>query len=231
VRRFISWLGYLYMWLVMKTGRWRIVGTESRDRLIAEKQPFITCFWHGRLLMASLAWNRSEPFHMLISSHADGQLITQIAARFGLETLAGSSTRGGTTALKAMARILKEGGYVGITPDGPQGPRMRASIGAVALARLTGAAIVPMTFGTSSCRILNSWDKFVVPYPFGAGDIVWGAPIYVPRNADDKVMEGARLQLEEWLNRMTAEADRSHGMPPIEPAAEIPTSIETGADA
>ena len=131
-----------------------------------------------------------------------------------------SSSKGGAGALRAMLKALKAGDCVGITPDGPRGPRMRASDGIVNVARMSGAPILPATFGVSRGRVLGSWDRFLVAWPFGRGVIVWGQPIEVGRDADADALEDARARVEAGLNAVTREADRLSGRPPVEPADE-----------
>jgi lysophospholipid acyltransferase (LPLAT)-like uncharacterized protein len=155
---------------------------------------------------------------MLISRHPDGQLIARTVAHFGIRTVAGSSSRGGGAALRLMVKALKAGDCVGITPDGPRGPRMRASEGAIHVARLSGAPLVPAAFGARARKVLGSWDRFVVAAPFAGGAFVWGEPIEVARDADDAAIERARRTLEDSLNAVTAEADRLCGQEPVEPA-------------
>src|SRR5580704_3256179 len=120
--RVICWLIQLYLRLVYATGRWQAVGGEIALSLCARKQPFIAGFWHGRLLMLPLAWQRMAPLHMLISHHADGRLIAGAVRYFGIERIPGASNLGGQEALRAMVQCLKAGNCVGITPDGPDGP-------------------------------------------------------------------------------------------------------------
>src|SRR5690606_21656340 len=111
-------------------------------------------------------------------------------------------------------------GTVGITPDGPHGPRMRAGGGAVTLARLTGAPLLPLAFGCRPRRLLGTWDRLAVALPFGRGVFVWGAPIFVPRDADSDALEAARQALEKGLNAVTDEADRLTGQDLVPPAPE-----------
>ncbi|MBD3666551.1 MAG: lysophospholipid acyltransferase family protein, partial [Kangiella sp.] len=148
----------------------------------------------------------------------DGQIIARTVGHFGIKTVAGSSSKGGAQALRAMVKALKAGDCVGITPDGPRGPRMRATDGIVNLARLAGVPIIPATFGATRGRVLGSWDRFLVAWPFGRGVIVWGDPITVARDADADALAAARAEVEESLNAITAEADRLTGRVPVEPA-------------
>jgi lysophospholipid acyltransferase (LPLAT)-like uncharacterized protein len=55
---------------------------------------------------------------------------------------------------------------------------------------------------------LKSWDRFLLPRPFARGLFVYGAPILVPREADEAALEAARLEVERSLNEVTERADR-----------------------
>jgi lysophospholipid acyltransferase (LPLAT)-like uncharacterized protein len=210
---------------VWATSRWRVIRAPGLERIWNSDKPFIVCFWHGRLMMMSFAWTRSQNFNMLISSHADGRLIAGTVARLGINTVAGSSSQGGAGALRSLVQILKGGNSVGITPDGPRGPRMRASTGAIALARLSGAPMVPLAFSCRRRRIWNSWDRFVLAWPFTSGVFMWGEPIEVPGDADAAMLDALQSNLEERMNSLTVEADRHCGHEPIDPA---PSKLEPG---
>ncbi|TAN79409.1 MAG: DUF374 domain-containing protein [Magnetospirillum sp.] len=226
LRGLLCWLGSLYIRLVHLTSRWQVVNGDHAKALWDADRPFILAFWHGRILMMPKSWRASVPIHMLISQHRDGQLIAHTVAHFGIDTVAGSTTRGGSAALRAMLKFLKSGECVGITPDGPKGPRMRASMGIVNVARLAGVPILPATFSTSRRRLLGSWDRFAVALPFSAGVFVWGDPITVPRDAADEQLEVARRAVEDSLNAITVAADRLLGLTTPEPAAEGPAEEE-----
>lgn len=158
---------------------------------------------------------------MLASSHPDGQLIAKTVVNFGIKTITGSTTRGGTAALRGLLGIIKAGECIGLTPDGPRGPRMRVSDGIVNIARLAGVPIIPASFGITRRRVLGSWDRFILAKPFSRGVIVWGEPITIDRDADDDAQETARRAVEEGLNAVTNEADTLCGCTTIEPAPLI----------
>jgi lysophospholipid acyltransferase (LPLAT)-like uncharacterized protein len=201
------------------TGRWTTEGGEFPEKQIAAGQPFLAAFWHGRLLMMSEAWPYDSRFNMVVSQHPDGQLIAQTIAHLGFGSISGSTTKGGSSVMRAMLRALKDGECVGLTPDGPQGPRMRASLGIVHAARLSGAPILPLAYTARPSRLLPSWDRLMVPLPFSRGIIRWGEPIEIPRDAsDEKVVETAKL-LEARLNALVHRLDDSLGLESVEPAA------------
>jgi lysophospholipid acyltransferase (LPLAT)-like uncharacterized protein len=150
-------------------------------------------------------------FHMLISAHRDGRIIAGAMTYFGIETIAGSTSRGGSGALRAMLKRLKAGGCVGITPDGPRGPAMTASIGIVNIARLAGVPILPLTYATSQRRVLATWDRFHLALPFGRGLYIWGEPIEIDRELDEAGLENVRCLVETRMVEMAREADRRVG--------------------
>ncbi|HJU18030.1 MAG TPA: glycosyltransferase N-terminal domain-containing protein, partial [Stellaceae bacterium] len=220
LRRALCWLIHGYIHLVYRTNRWQVEGAEGALRLRAEGRGFILAFWHGRLLMIPMAWQRLAPMHMLISAHRDGRIIADAVTYFGVRSIAGSTRRGGSAALRTMVKRLKDGDCVGITPDGPRGPAMTASLGIVNLARLSGAPIVPITYATSRRRVWSSWDRFHLPLPYGRGVYLWGEPIALAADLDEAGLDEARRLLETRMVALTREADRRVGAasPPPQPS-------------
>lgn len=218
VQRALASVAARHIGLVKATTRWQTINGDVAAKAWAGDAPVIVAFWHNRLMLMPYCWPSEQPFHMLISSHADGQLIARTVAHFGIETIAGSSRRGGSEALRNLVRKIKAGESVGITPDGPRGPRMRARDGALVLARLTGAPILPAAAAVSRRAVLRTWDRLVVPLPFSRGAMVWGTPIVIPRDADDADLERYRRELESELTRVTDAADAAVGVAPTAPA-------------
>ncbi|WP_142847896.1 lysophospholipid acyltransferase family protein [Telmatospirillum sp. J64-1] len=221
VRAALCWLGSLYIRLVMKTGRWEVVNGHIPAAYWDAGKPFILAFWHGRILMMPYSWRRGVPINMLISQHRDGQLIARTVSHFDIDTIAGSSSKGGSGALRAMLKALKAGQCVGITPDGPRGPRMRASAGIVNIAKMAGVPIIPATFSAKRSRVLGSWDRFMVALPFSRGVFVWGRPLEVPRDTSEAGLEALREEVEGRLNAITAAADQRMGHEAVLPAEKV----------
>ncbi len=220
LRHVLCWLMQLHIRFVFLTNRWRVEGGDIPRRLCAGGGGLILAFWHGRMMMIPRATPRLAPVHMLISAHRDGRIIAGAVSYFDIGYIAGSTRRGGSSALRAMLKHLADGAWVGITPDGPRGPAMRASAGIVNIARLAGAPIVPLVFATSRHRILNTWDRFYLALPFGRGLYLWGEPIEVAADLDDEGIERARRLIEARMNALADEADRRvAGKPAACPAA------------
>lgn len=220
----VSWLAAGFIRLVWASSRWRTIDGEIPAAFWDAHRPFIVAFWHGRLMMAPYGWRRDREIDILISQHGDGDVIAHTIGLFGIGSVRGSSAKsgkqnkGGAGALRAMLRRLARGGYVGVTPDGPRGPRMRVDAGIISLARLSGAPVLAATYAASRRIHATSWDRFLIALPFSRGVFVWAEPLYVARDADAHTMEQARQLLEDTLNRITAEADAICGHPPIPPA-------------
>lgn len=213
----MTFLAAQYIKFVCISGRWRIIGEQGPDGLLAKGQPFIVAFWHGRLIMMAFSWKRCDLVHMLISGHRDGQLVSGMMSHFGSKTVFGSSSRGGAAAFIQLVRLLKDGEIVGITPDGPRGPRMRANSGVVALAKMAGVPILPLTFSASKGIVFRSWDRFLLPIPFARGVFLWGEPIYVDADSDEAYQEEKRLEVEQALKALTQRSDWLMGRPDVEP--------------
>jgi lysophospholipid acyltransferase (LPLAT)-like uncharacterized protein len=221
VQTILCQLAVLYIRVVRATGTWKIEGEAQANEYHESGRPFILAFWHGRLLMMNYAWRHRSQVNMLISSHPDGQMVARAMSRFGVQSIVGSTTRGGWSAMRTMVKTLRSGGIVGITPDGPQGPRMRASNGIITIARMADAPIIPLAFSAARRRVLGTWDQFVLPLPFARGVFLWGNPIHVPTDADEAAMESRRLELENSLIELTGRADQLMGH-----SASAPAPIE-----
>ena len=174
--------------------------------LWAARAPIIYAVWHGRILLLPRLYGRRGS-HVLASRSRDGELVARWMTRFGLVPVRGSSTRGGGEALRQLARALREGGEVVVVPDGPTGPREVLKSGVIALARLSGAPIVPTAVGASREWRLRSWDEFRIPKPFARCVVRFGEPIRVPAGADRATLEATRKDVEAALQSLTWQVD------------------------
>lgn len=213
-----------YIRLVRVTSRWDHIGEEHPQAFWNRKEPFLVAFWHGRILMLTYCWRSDMKMNMLISNHRDGEIIAGALHRFHLGSVRGSSSKngdkGGARALRTMVKAVRNGESIGITPDGPSGPFMRASEGVVAAAKLAGVPILPTTYAARHRKVMKSWDRFLIARPFTRGVIMWGEPIYVDRKADGEDLEAARQHVEQALIDLTREADLLVGAKPVLPPDE-----------
>jgi lysophospholipid acyltransferase (LPLAT)-like uncharacterized protein len=182
----LAWTAGRYLQFVALTTRWQIEGEDVVTRWVTGA-PCIVAFWHETLPSMPVAWltarrhGRSKQAVVLASQHRDGQLIGMAMGAFGLGLVVGSSSRGGAAGLRRLATALKEGSDVGLTPDGPRGPRRVAAAGVAQLAALSGAEVLPVAAWTQWALQFQSWDRMRFPLPFGRGRVVFGEMIRVPR--------------------------------------------------
>lgn len=205
-----------YLRFALRSTRWRVYGREWLDPYV-DGEPAIMAFWHERLPLMPALWTlavhergegRKRSMHVLVSRHQDGQLIGEIMRSFGVDVVYGSSARGpkqrgGVAGLKGLASALRRGGQVVVTPDGPRGPPRKAAPGLAQLAGLVGVPVVPCAAQTSRRRVLPTWDRMVLPLPFGRGVLVCGPPIAVPREQWTAQLPG----IERALNEVADQAD------------------------
>ena len=170
--------------------------------------PSIVTFWHGRMFLLPFALREyAERVAILISRHRDGELIANVVKEMGFKTVRGSAGRGkgGDRAFKEMVKLIENGYTVAITPDGPRGPREVVKPGVAKLALKTGAPVYPLTFSADWKFNLNSWDRFLIPYPFSKCRVVLGNPIDPARFHDEETL---RKEIELKLKELTERTDR-----------------------
>ena len=204
----ICWIGAKYIKFVSITNKWSFINKKYVENLWKKNESFILCFWHGRLLMMPLSWNKKKKINFLISSHPDGQLLSKTVEHFNIETIVGSSSKGGSEAVRNIIKSLKSGVSIGMTPDGPRGPRMKINSAIIKIASLTGNKIVPLAYSVKKKIFLNSWDKFLVALPFSKGCFIWGKPIKIKRNISNKEDLKLSKKLEKILLNLTKKADQ-----------------------
>ena len=180
VRALLAWAAAGYVVLVARTTRWRVEGGVP-----AASPPLIVVFWHETLPSMPVFWLRWQPARqavVLASQHRDGQLIGAAVRHLGIGLIQGSSSRGGAAGLRGLLRALNNGAHVGITPDGPRGPRRVCAPGVAQLAALSGRLILPCGAIIAPAKTLRSWDCMRIPLPFGRGALVHGPLITVARD-------------------------------------------------
>lgn len=206
------WIGLFGSWVLRLLALTLRIRVEDPARLGVwqEGGPKILVFWHNRLLLVPVVWNRfcrkgrPRGFAMTSTSR-DGELIAQFLERFGIGPVRGSATRRGSAALRQMAGLLKRGHDVGITPDGSRGPLYEIKPGVVLLAQLTGSPVVPLSFEYSSAWRLRSWDRFIIPKPFSRVTFIVGKPHQVRRTTTPEEFEAERQRCNEAMMALVRE--------------------------
>lgn len=215
MKRLRFWLaGTVGRWLtnvLMATVRFTARDAERYESLAAVGQPVIFSVWHGRLLPLTF-YHRDRNITAIISQSTDGEYIARVVEGWGYRTVRGSTSRGGSNALRALVKAARAGESLAITPDGPRGPRQRLQPGVITAAQLTGLPIIPLACGASRAWWPGGWDRFCVPKPFARVEVVYGEPRRVSRDASEEELRRHARELETEMNAMIEEADR-HGGP------------------
>ncbi len=205
LRFLVPFLGYLFSSVIKLTTSLTTVRGEIRAKLRKADQRFIYAFWHQRQVFFTVS-HRGDAMSMLISKSTDGEMIAETIRRCcGVASVRGSSTRGASDAVRGLIKALRAGLDIGITPDGPKGPKEEIKEGIMYLAQKLGVPILPITNAQSNRLILKgTWDQFQIPMPFGRSVVVYGEPISVGPHDDLKVK--AR-ELKRSLDAITLEAE------------------------
>lgn len=208
-----------YISLVALTTRWRWIGREHWDD--ARRRPrLVAAVWHGRLLPLVMVQPKDgRPVVALISANRDGEYIARALKPFGVSAVRGSSRdpnkpgkpKGGAAAAPALVAAARAGGFVVVTPDGPRGPIFRAKPGVATVSAAADAPVLAFSASMSAAIVFKSWDRFMLPLPFGRGAVAC-EPVVEPSAREDRdALEAKRAEIEAALYRATLAADAAVG--------------------
>ncbi len=192
----------LYLALVYRTTRWTLIGGEAIDAAFAAHGNVIAAFWHENLPSMPHLWRTGKAragipsAHVLVSRHRDGRLIGDVVKRFDLNMIHASTSKGGAVGMLSMARLIRTGAMMVITPDGPRGPRRQPAPGVAQLAALSGKPVLPCAGRFAFAVGLGTWDRMEFPLPFGRGVIVAGPAIPVARDAPEEALPAIAAALD-----------------------------------
>lgn len=217
IQSVLAWTLAKWMQFCFATIRWTYQNQGAAEAVWKQGGGVLAVFWHSRIGLSPACWplDRATPAKALISLSADGEFIAKAVARQGFPAVRGSSAnkdkataaKGGTQALRDGLKQLKVGGLA-ITPDGPRGPARQMAEGLPMLAKISGAPALFIGLSCNPAIRLNSWDKAILPLPFGKGAVVWDVADY-PEGAD---MADVVAAWTERLNAVEAEADAITGL-------------------
>ena len=174
-----------------------------------DDEPFIWSFWHNRVVIVPPLRHRFFPGRAdgatMASQSKDGEWAAQMIRNVNITPIRGSTARGGTAAVREMARYLRRGEDIGITPDGSRGPRYQFKAGLVLLAQISGRPIMPVGVEYSHRIRFRSWDGFMIPYPFSRVHVTFGELIHVKRTHGEEEFEAERVRCEQAMMALVKE--------------------------
>ncbi len=203
-------LGYYLIVSIFSTIRMRLFNDSKVWHFINKGQPVIFTMWHNRLAYPPYGYNkvfRKNNLVAMVSRSKDGRVLGSIIERFGYKPSYGSTSKGGTEAMREMIKLINDDKFdCAITPDGPRGPKYKIQPGVISLAQSTGAPIIPLTYDVKWKFKLKSWDGFYVPLPFNYGVVMFADPIFVPQDISDVQKESYLNGLQETMDRICKDA-------------------------
>lgn len=167
--------------------------------------PVIAIFWHEYML-CPMATRGLTNTAILASLHRDADWLTEAARHLGFDSVRGSSRRGGSAALLELLRA-NNSRNLGITPDGPLGPRRSVALGPIFLASKLGRPIVPIGIGYDRPWRMSTWDRFAIPRLNSRARVIWGERIEVPPDLDRPTLESIRAEVQDRLIQLTLQAE------------------------
>ncbi len=169
---------YTYLRVVYFTCRWQFVFSDNynKQEFLAQKG-VIFAFWHNRLAFGPGIFAGHKDIYALISPHRDGRIISDIVGKFGFGVINGSSNKNPVSALKIIIKKLHNGSNIVITPDGPRGPIYKINSNINKVAQKYNIKLIPVSCSASRYFLLKSWDKLIMPLPFGKITAFIGLPL------------------------------------------------------
>ena len=195
----------IYILIVKITSSIYFENKSVPNKFWRHNKPFILAFWHSQLLTIPYCWKSKKKLHILASAHSDGRFGSIIGKYFKLNNLP-TSSKNNIFALRSIFNILKMNQYIGITPDGPRGPKEIVSEGIIKIARASKTPIIPCGFWSSRNVQLKSWDNFLVTLPFSKCFFVWHSPIYIPENLKDSEIVVYQSLLKKMIDESITKA-------------------------
>lgn len=202
-RYVLPYILFAAVYLCCVTMRRRNKSPDNEDYFKNLPGKYILTLWHSRIFYLFYYFRNRPDLNLLISPSEDGDLLARLACLMGYSVIRGSTFKNSFVAARQLIRVLKKSGNIIVIADGSRGPRHKAQDGAIALARITGSPLIPMTYNAKRKIELDSWDRFLLPLPFTLCALDFGKPILLPRDADKQSVSEKLLDLECALNLMT----------------------------
>ena len=206
-RYLLPYGGLLLVKIIAFTYRVRIFDPQNESDILNKEGSLIYASWHQRFFPGITFFAKRKPIAIIISRSRDGDYISHIVDILGWYPVRGSSSRGGSEALREVKELAISGYKIGHIVDGPRGPFGVIKPGLLRIAQVAGRPIVPTITSAQKKWVFNSWDKFIVPKPFSRVIIRFGEAIYVPPNLNEDEFEKKRLFVEQTMKGLYDDTD------------------------
>lgn len=208
LNKWVAWIIVMGLRLVFRMSR-TVIAPHLLETGCDPKQPkqYLYPVWHDSLLVPIFG-SKFCRMAALVSQHRDGTLLAEVMRRMNIEAVRGSSSRGGTQAMRKLISVAQRS-HICLTPDGPRGPRRQLKDGVVFLASKTGLPIIPVVAACSRAwYVRGTWTNMLIPKPFSTTHVLGGEPVFVPDNLSREEVTQYTAMLQEMMDRLQAEADQ-----------------------
>ena len=208
VQNVLGLITSIYIYFVKFTSKIDYENISIPERYWKNNKPFILAFWHNQLMMISFSWLVKNEINILASGHSDGRFGAIVGKYFNLNNIQ-TSNKKKSISLRPIFKLLKEKKYIGITPDGPRGPKEKVSDGIIKIAKKSKVPIIPVGFWSTKNFQLKSWDSFLVTLPFSRCSFVWSEPIEIPIDLNEKKNFHFQKIIQDKLNECINKAKKN----------------------
>lgn len=208
IQNILVLLAILYIQFVKFTSKIRIENNNYPNKYWKDEKPFILAFWHSQLMMVSFSWSYKKKINILASGHSDGRFGAKVGNFFKLNNIQ-TSNKNKNLSLRPVFQLLKSRQYIGITPDGPRGPKEKVPEGIIKIAKSSNVPIIPLGYWSSRNFTLRSWDSFLITLPFSKCNFVWGEAVKIPKNLkDDEIIDFQKI-IKNKINECIEKAKKN----------------------
>ena len=207
-QKFLGYFVYFITKTTFKSVNWKCLDLNTKNDIFSKNNSFIFCTWHNRLYCGPYFLPKHLTINALQSLHSDGMMTDVLFRLIKMKIIYGSSKKKGISAFLKMVKCIQDGESIAITPDGPKGPKGIIKDGLIKLAQTTGTPIVPIIWYTKKYQLLNSWDNFIIPFPFSKGVYIFGKPIYVERKMSNKKYLNTKKFIQLKLDELTTKVEK-----------------------
>ena len=208
IQHILAFVVALYIFFVRLTSRINYINISIPQSFWKNNKPFILAFWHSQLMMIGFSWKKNKNVNILASGHSDGRFGAIVGKYFNLNNIQ-TSKKNNSISLRPIFKLLNDNNYIGITPDGPRGPKEIVSEGIIKIAKSSKVPIIPVGFWSSNNFKLKSWDSFLITLPFSKCSFVWNKPLEIPYNIQENQIQHYQKLLQEKINQSVKKAQNN----------------------
>ena len=208
VQNILGFFTFLYIRAVNLTSSIQFENESIPKQFWNNDKPFILAFWHSQLMMIGFSWKKNKNVNILASGHSDGRFGAIVGKYFNLNSIQ-TSKKNKSISLRSIFKLLNNNNYIGITPDGPRGPKEIVSEGIIKIAKSSKVPIIPIGFWSSKNFKLKSWDSFLITLPFSKCSFVWNKPLEIPYNIQENQIQHYQKLLQEKINQSVKKAQNN----------------------